>query len=79
MSIVSGVFPSLSTLLMQRILNFLQRENKVFQEILYLIAFYIGISFLTNIFKNMQGYFSPLLREKVNKYVSLEVLKKYQK
>lgn len=79
MSIVSGVFPSLSTLLMQRILNFLQRENKVFQEILYLIAFYIGISFLTNIFKNIQGYFSPLLREKVNKYVSLEVLKKVSK
>lgn len=75
-SILSGVFPSLSTLLMQKILNFLQRENKEFQEIIYFIAFYIGISFLTNVFKNIQGYFSPLLRERVKKYVSLEILKK---
>lgn len=76
MAIILGLFPSLSTLLMQKILNFLQRENKEFEEILYLIAFYIGVSLLTNVFKNIQGYFSPLLRERVKKYISLEILKK---
>lgn len=75
-STVLGVFPGLSTLFMQKILNFLQCEDRDIQEILWLIAFYIAISFITSILKIIQGYVSPLLREKVQKYISLELLHK---
>lgn len=75
-AVVFGVIPSVSILVMQEIVNALQASNVSFEQLVILIALYIGIDVLSGIAGLVSGYIESKLQMKAGITLNLSVLEK---
>lgn len=75
-AIISGVLPSVSTLLMQKIVNILQIGNQDLEYMLMLIAIYISIDFIKAIVGMLSGYIDNILQIKASITFNMSIVEK---
>ncbi|MEG1311706.1 MAG: ABC transporter ATP-binding protein [Romboutsia sp.] len=75
-TVLLGVFPSISILLLQKIINEVQIEGISLSDVSIYISIYILIDIVTSIISNVLGYFSFKLKYLVSLVVNKKILDK---
>lgn len=76
LAFVLGCFPSIMTIVLQKLLNSLQQVEISYANTASLVLIYLGIDLLIGILSIFQSYFSQILTTKVYAYVSTSILNK---
>ncbi|QXM06242.1 ABC transporter ATP-binding protein [Crassaminicella indica] len=75
-TIVTGILPTVSLLLMQKIINLIQLGIKNIRQVFVYIALYAGVDLFQTIFQSLVGYFNTKFSLKFNLIIKEEVLRK---
>lgn len=73
---LNSLYPAVSLIIMQRILNTVYAGNVKIKEVFLYLAIYIGIDLVQTIILAMAGYFTGKYTLVINLYIKNEVLKK---
>lgn len=78
LTIITGVIPTFSTLIMQRIVNLIQSPKKQIQSLALLVSFYIMCDLISSLIGNLLNYISVIFQQKLTLEIDMKILQKVE-
>lgn len=75
-TVIQGIIPALSMIIMQHIINMLQTGSQSISSFMIFIVSYVMLEVIESIISSTYGYYSFKFNEKFDKYVKLLLLQK---
>lgn len=79
LSVINGIFPTITLMLTQKIINTIQLMNKSFQEVIILLVIYVIFMLINMLIKNITSYYMNQLNIILNYKVNYKIMDKSSK
>ena len=76
---ITAVIPTISTILMQYMINYIQMENREFKQILVLFILYILCDIFLSVIAIWSNYVSMILQQRLNVEIDIKIIGKIKK
>ena len=76
---ITAVIPTISTILMQYMINYIQMENQEFKAILALFILYILCDIFLSVIAIWSNYVSMILQQRLNVEIEIKIIEKIKK